>query len=170
MSLYRLFRSRITAALFIMLTFAVTQANAAQDDGFVKKAARDGIAEVELAKLAADRASDPEVKQFAQRIQQDHQKANQELQQLASQKGISLPSDADRMHQKEEKTLSQLNGTDFDKSYIKELVKDHKKDVKEFDKEAKKGKDSDVKNWAAQNLNTLKDHLQTAQNLEARLK
>jgi len=65
-----------------------------------------------------------------------HEKANEELKPLASQKGIRLPDEADRSHQKKSKTLSELSGNDFDKSYIKEMVKDHKKDVNEFQKEA----------------------------------
>jgi putative membrane protein len=166
---HHLFHPALKAGLFISLALIITQARAAQDEGFVKKAARDGVAEVEMAKIAEQRATDPEVKQLAQRIQQDHEKANEELKQLASQKGIRLPDAPDRTHQKISKTLSELNGSDFDKSYIKEMVKDHKKDVKEFQKEATKGKDADLKNWASQKVDTLRQHLQAAQSIQARL-
>ncbi len=159
----------LRVGLFIFLALMIMQARAAQDESFVKKAARDGIAEVEMAKIAAQRATDPEVKQLAQRIQQDHEKANEELKQLAAQKGIRLPDEPDRTHQKISKTLYELSGKDFDKSYIKEIVKDHKKDVKGFQKEATKGKDSDLKNWAGQKLDALRQHLQSAQSIQARL-
>src|SRR5712692_6053174 len=121
-----------------------------------------------MAKIAAQRATDPDVKQLAERIQQDHEKANEELKQLAAQKGIRLPDEPDRTQQKISKTLAELSGSDFDKSYIKEMVKDHKKDVKEFQKEATKGKDADLRNWANQKLDALRQHLQAAQGIQAR--
>ena len=166
---HHLLHPAVKAGLFISLALMITQAWAAPDERFVKKAAQDGVAEVEMAKIAEQRATDPEVKQLAQRIEQDHEKANEELKQLASQKGISVPDQPDRGHQKRSKTLSQLSGSDFDKSYIKEMVKDHKKDVKEFQKEATKGKDADLKNWASRKVDTLRQHLQLAQNIQARL-
>ena len=56
--------------------------------------------------------------------------------------------------------LAKLSGAEFDKAYIDMMVKDHKKDVAEFEKESKGAKDSDLKSWASTTLPTLQDHLE----------
>jgi putative membrane protein len=107
------------------------------------------------------------VKKFAERMVQDHGKANDQLKQLASSKGLNLPTDLDRSARREHDKLSKLSGADFDREYMKHMVSDHKKDVKEFSDEAKSGKDSDVKQFASSTLPTLQQHLQLAQQTDA---
>jgi len=133
------------------------------DRKFVETAARDGLAEVELGQLASQRAQSPDVKQFGQRMVQDHGKANDQLKQLASSKGIQLPTETDKSHQKKMEKLQKLEGAAFDKQYMDDMVKDHKKDVKEFQKQAKSAKDPEVKSFAAQTAPTLQEHLQMAE-------
>ena len=133
------------------------------DRKFLEEAAKGGLAEVEMGQLASERGESPEVKQFGQRMVQDHGKANDQLKQLAQSKGIEIPTQTDKSHQKKMEKLQKLNGAQFDKQYMDDMVKDHKKDVKDFDKEARKAKDPDVKNFAAQTAPTLKEHLQMAQ-------
>ena len=137
------------------------------DRKFVEKAARDGLAEVELGKLAAQKAASNEVKQFGQRMADDHGKANSELQQLASSKGINVPTDIDSSHKREYDKLQKLSGADFDREYMKEMVSDHKKDMKEFQSASKNAKDGDVKNLAGKTLPTLEEHLKLAQSTES---
>jgi len=137
------------------------------DQHFMKEAAEGGMAEVQMGQLASQRASSDAVKQFGKRMADDHQKAADELKQLASQKGVALPTSLDRGHQRLYDRLSKLNGADFDRAYMKEMVKDHDRDVKAFQKEADAGKDSDVKAWAAKTLPTLKDHQQQAKQVHA---
>ena len=137
------------------------------DRKFIEDAAKGGMAEVQLAKLAQQRASSPEVKQFAQRMEQDHSKANEELRQLAQAKGVTMPGGPKAGAKHEERKLSKLQGQDFDREYMDYMVKDHTKDVKEFKKQAQKAKDADVKSFAQQTAPKLEEHLQLAQNTDA---
>jgi putative membrane protein len=97
----------------------------------------------------------------------DHSRANDQLRQLASSRGVELPTDLDRSARREYDKLSKLSGADFDREYMKHMVSDHKKDVKDFEKEAKSGKDADVKSFAGSTLPTLQEHLQMAQQTDA---
>jgi putative membrane protein len=137
------------------------------DRKFIEEAAKGGMAEVELAKVAQERASSPEVKQFAQRMEQDHSKANEQLRQLAQEKGVTMPAGPKLSDNHEMSKLSKLQGEEFDRAYMDHMVKDHKKDVKEFRKEAQKAKDPDVKAFAQQTAPILEEHLQLAQNADA---
>jgi putative membrane protein len=140
---------------------AASAANA--DHQFVMEAAQGGMAEVELGQLASDKAQSSDVKQFAQRMVTDHGKANDELKTLAQSKNITLPTDAGAKHKATRDRLSKLSGAAFDRAYMQEMVADHRKDVNEFEKESKSGKDPDVKSWAAKTLPTLHEHMQMAQ-------
>src|SRR5262245_37809352 len=121
-----------TVALAMMASpaFARGRKSAAKsakpDQRFVTTVARDGIAEVELGKLAADKASSPEVKQFAQRMVDDHSKANDELKSLAQTKGITLPSAIASKEKSLENRLSKLSGPAFDRAYLNAMVTDHR--------------------------------------------
>ena len=143
---------------------------AAADRKFVMAAAQGGLAEVELGKLAAEKGAADAVKQFGKRMADDHGKASEELKQLAQQKGLTLPADLDPKHKQLRDRLAKLNGADFDKAYASEMVKDHKKDVAEFKREASGAKDPDLKAWAGKTLPTLEDHLKQAQAMEGQVK
>ena len=138
-------------------------AKADSSQQFVKEAAIGGMAEVELGRLAADKASSDQVKKFGQRMVDDHGRANDELKTLAQNKNIDLPPSLDAKHKATMDRLSKLSGDAFDRAYMSEMVKDHRKDVNEFRNEAKSGKDPDVKAWAAKTLPTLEEHLKLAQ-------
>ena len=137
----------------------------AADQTFVKKAAQGGMAEVELGKLATQKASSEDVKKFGQRMVDDHTKANDQLKQIAGNKGVTLPTDLDSKDQALKDRLSKLDGDKFDQAYMKNMVRDHTKDVSEFRKESTSGKDSDLKSFASQTLPTLEDHLKEAKNI-----
>ena len=145
---------------------ATAESISSGDRKFMEKAAQGGIAEVELGKLATRKAASPEVKQFGQRMVDDHSKANDKLKSLATAKGVNLPTGLDRSTRREMDKLSKLSGAEFDREYMKHMVSDHKKDVSEFKSEAKKAKDADVKDFAATTLPTLEEHLQLAQSAE----
>jgi len=137
------------------------------DRKFVEDAAKGGMAEVQLGQLAAQKAQSSDVKQFGQRMVDDHTKANDQLKSIASSKGVQLPTDLDRADKREYDRLSKLSGADFDREYMKHMVSDHKKDVSDFRKEAKSGKDNDVKSFASTTVPTLEQHLQMAQQTDA---
>jgi len=136
------------------------------DQKFIETAARDGLAEVELGQIAQQKAQNPQVKEFAGRMVQDHGKANDELKSLASSKGLQLPSETDRSHKRKAEELNKKSADKFDHEYMEEMVKDHKKDVKEFEKQAKHAKDADVRNFASKTLPTLQEHLKMAEAAE----
>ncbi|HTS61436.1 MAG TPA: DUF4142 domain-containing protein [Candidatus Acidoferrales bacterium] len=133
------------------------------DGTFMTKAAQGGLAEVELGNLAVQHASDQKVKDFGQRMIDDHTKANDELKSIASQKGVTLPASVDSQSEAVKNRLSGLRGAAFDRAYMRDMVNDHRKDVAEFQKEADHGSDADVKAFAGKTLPTLQQHLKMAQ-------
>jgi putative membrane protein len=138
----------------------------ASDQKFVMDAAKGGMAEVELGKLAQDKASNEQVKDFGKRMVDDHSKANDELKTLAKNKNITLPSDLDPKDKALKDRLSKLSGPAFDHAYMSAMLHDHKKDVSEFKKESTSGHDADVKAFASKTLPTLEEHLKLAQDAE----
>lgn len=136
------------------------------DENFVKKAAEGGMAEVKLGRLAEERGSNPAVKNFGRRMVQDHSKANNELKSVTSKESIPLPDEMDKSDQATYDRLSKLSGDAFDRAYARDMVKDHTKDIAEFQKEAKNGRDESIKNFAAQTLPTLQNHLEQARQME----
>lgn len=135
------------------------------DQKFVSEAASGGLFEVEAGKIAAERASKQEVKDFAQSMIDDHGKANQELKQIATSKNFNVPTEMNKKHRQDLDKLSKYSGADFDKHYMDMMVKDHKKDVTEFRKHAKEGKDPELRAWASKKVAALEHHLTMAQDM-----
>jgi len=138
------------------------------DKSFAIEAAHGGLAEVQLGQLAAQKATSPQVKAFAQRMVTDHTQANQDLMQVAKSANIDLPTQVDAKQEKEMDRLRALSGTAFDTAYMQHMVQDHKKDVSDFQKEAKSGGDSSLKGFAQKYLPTLQEHLQMAETTNAK--
>jgi putative membrane protein len=134
------------------------------DENFVQKAAMGGMAEVELGRIATEKAGSDEVKKFGQRMVDDHGKASEELKTLAQNKHITLATTLDPHHKAMQDRLAKLSGPAFDRAYMQAMLVDHKKDLNEFRMEAKSGQDPDIKGWAAKTLPTLEEHLKLAQN------
>jgi putative membrane protein len=140
------------------------------DANFVKDAAQGGLMEVQLGKLAQEKAGNEKVKEFGKRMEQDHSKANDELKKIASDKGMQLSNELDKKHKGKVDKLAKLSGADFDKQYTDTMVSDHKEDIKKFQREADKGKDADLKQFASQTLPILKEHLQLAESTAQQVK
>jgi putative membrane protein len=140
------------------------------DQKFVESAAEGGMAEVDAGKMAASQASAASVKSFAEQMVADHTKANDQLKQLAATKGITLPTKPDRSHVRQMEKMGKLQGAEFDREYMKLMVADHKKTVSLFEKQAKSGKDPELKNYATTLLPDLQKHLKMAQSTEQELK
>lgn len=140
---------------------------AAADKAFFMKAAQSGMLEVEASKLAQDRASSPDVKQFADMMVKDHGAADAELKQLAMARGVDLPQKLDAAHQAKLDKLSKAKGPEFDRLYSQTVgTPAHKDAVALFDKTSKSARDPEVKAFAAKTLPTLKEHLSHAQALQ----
>jgi putative membrane protein len=136
------------------------------DTEFAVEAADAGLFEVQLAQLALTNGTSSEVKTFAQTMIDEHSKANEELKGLAQQKNISLPTAISDKCQKKYNDLAEKKGIDFDDAYTDLMVKDHKDAIDNFKKEADKGKDADIKSWAAQKVTALEHHLEMAKAAE----
>ena len=140
------------------------ETNKAEEDAeFAIEAADGGLLEVQLGTLALTKASSPEVKQFAQKIVDEHTQANNELKALAQKKNITLPAVMGDEHQRKYENLKEKTGAEFDKEYMDLMVKDHKDDVKEFEEQAQDGVDAEIKEWASAKLPALRNHLQEAE-------
>jgi len=128
-----------------------------KDKIFMKKAAKGGMMEVAMGKLAEQNGQSDDVKSFGKRMVTDHSKANDELKSIAQQKGIKLPA-----KEPPEKWSS-------DKAYMNMMVKDHEKDLAEFQAEAKDGNDPDVKNFADKTAKVVQEHLDLAKETQGKL-
>ena len=140
------------------------------DREFAEKAAKTGMAEVQLATNVSQRATSPDVKAFAQQMIEDHNRANQELTTLAAQKGLDPPADIDPDKKALDAELAKLTGPELDKKYMEAMVKDHVAAAAEFEKAATQLTDPDLKAWAAKTLPTLHQHHHLAEQIAAKLK
>ena len=143
--------------------FAQAPAKANPDQKFLTEAAKGGIAEVELGKIAVEKGSSPEVKSFGQRMVDDHGRGGEELKTLAKNKSLTLSADIDAKDKALRDRLLKLSGDGFDRAYMAAMLDDHRKDVYAFRIEARSGKDPDVKAWAAKTLPMLTEHLKLAE-------
>jgi len=129
---------------------------------FVMKAASGGMMEVELGKIAQEKAHNKRVKDYADMLVADHTKANDDLKSIASSK-VTMPAAMMPDEQKHVDMMKNKSGADFDKSYINMMIEDHKKDIAEFKKASQNLKDAGVKGFATNALPVLQKHLDSAQ-------
>ena len=165
---------RVIAAISVIIPASLAYAIQPEPMGdieqsFLLKAVEGQQAEVAFGRLAIQKASDDQVKQYGERMIQDHEKASQEARQLAAQEGIRLPSQLSMEHQQIQQQLSQLSGKEFDKAYISFMVQDHMKDLGEFQRGAQTLNDPPVREWAQSTLPILMAHLKSAKAIAARI-
>jgi putative membrane protein len=135
------------------------------DKTFATKAAEGGQAEVSLGQLASEKAGSQQVRQFGQQMVKDHSQANAELQTIAKQQNLTLPSKPDSASVQTEQRLKSESGAAFDTAYSRDMVKDHQEDVADFKKEATSGQDPALKAFAQKYLPVLQHHLEMAQQI-----
>jgi putative membrane protein len=157
------------AATFVLLCSLPLAAYAADnpDESFYKKAAEAGMAEVEAGHLAQQKATSPEVKEFAAMMVKDHTAANQKLMKIASTKNIKLPKGPGMMNKAKEKTVDMKSGDSFDKGYIKDQIKAHEDTVALLQKEIDSGKDPEAQAFAKETLPKVKAHLEKINKIAA---
>ncbi|MGI8770622.1 MAG: DUF4142 domain-containing protein [Acidobacteriaceae bacterium] len=132
----------------------------AMDKMFVKKALQGSMAEVKMGQMAADKSSDPQVKEFGQKMVDDHGKLIDQMKPVAQQVGVTVPSDVSKKDMATATKMQSLSGKDFDNAYIKDMVKDHKTDDKDFKQEIASGQSPAVKQAAQQGDQVIEQHLQ----------
>jgi putative membrane protein len=130
---------------------------------FVKEASAGNQSEVALAQLAQQKAQNPEIKNLAQLIQQDHQQAQEKLQTIAQAHGITLDQSPSWTQKRAQSKLEKLSGAEFDQQYAKDMLEDHVTDIKKFQKASENIQDGDVKQYAQECLPKLQAHLQHAE-------
>ena len=145
-----------------------SQKIAEADRDFLEKAAQANLAEIETGKLAQSKATQADVKQFGQQMEQDHGKTLKELQVLAKNRGIKLPDMPDEAHQAQAQQLARASGKAFERSYVAHAgVADHKAAKKLFEKGAR-SQDAEISAFAKKLLPHIEHHLQMAQVLAAK--
>jgi putative membrane protein len=133
------------------------------DQKFVRETIEAGVMEVELGRIAAERATHEQVKAFARQVQEDHARSNEELKTIAADKGIELRKSLPGKYKRTVGRLSKLSGAEFDRQYMGFMVDDHKHDLEKFQREADNGKALDIKQFASKQIPVLKKHLEMAQ-------
>ncbi|MBD1393594.1 DUF4142 domain-containing protein [Mucilaginibacter glaciei] len=142
----------------------------ADDAKFATDAANAGMAEVAAGKVASEKATNPQVKEFAAMMVMDHTKANEELMAIAKNKNITLPVAPDEDHQKMLTEMSAKTGKDFDKAYVDAMVDGHKKVASMLEDASKNCKDADLMAFATKTLPTVKEHLAKIEAIQKAMK
>jgi predicted outer membrane protein len=140
-------------------TLRAAEGTSHKASSFIQEAAQGNHAEVALAEIAQQKAANSEVKQFAQKLRDDHQQANQQLQPIAQAHNVKLDSDLSFMQKRTQDRLQKLSGAEFDKEYSKAMLEDHVKDIAKYDKAAQSIEETDVKEFARTMLPKLREHL-----------
>jgi len=135
------------------------------DQAFVRKALEGGNTEVQLGQLAQQKAQSDDVKQFAQRMVQDHTQLGDQMKPLAQQLGVNEPKGPSKKDKELMAKLQGLSGQQFDDAYIKAMLKDHKQDLKEFKDVAETTQNPNVKQAAQQGAGMISQHLQLIQQI-----
>jgi putative membrane protein len=143
-----------------------SEAQAAMTDlAFAKDAARGGLAEIKLGKLAENGGSSETVKTFGTRMVAEHSKAGDELKEAAVLEHITLPTDLAPKDQATYDRLSKLSGADFDRAYAQDMVKNHQQDLQAFQREANRGHDAAIRGFASQTVPMIQQHLEQAKEM-----
>lgn len=140
-----------------------------QDRTFTMKAAEGGMMEVELGRVASQKASNSDVKAFAQRMVTDHTKANQKLMAIASANQLTPPASLPSDKRAEMDKLNRLSGAEFDRMYMSHMLKDHQKTIADFEKQASDGSNPSLQSFARETLPTLREHYQLAQTVGSKV-
>ena len=130
-----------------------------KDKMFLKEAAGGNMTEIDMAKIALDKSSNPDVKEFAQRMITDHTKLQENMKPYVEQAGVTPPTTLKPKDQMMAKKLSGLSGTAFDKQYIGVMVKDHHKDLAEFKAEVASTQNQELKNAVEQGEQVIQEHV-----------
>lgn len=147
-----------------------TDAVSRKTSDFATEAASGGMMEVQLGKLAQQKAQNPRVKNFGAMMVQDHTQANDELKTIATRENIALPDSMSNEKKEDVEKLNKKSGKDFDKAYMDMMVDDHKEDVNKFKNAAQNEPDSAMKAFAAKSVPVLQKHLDSAEAIKKALR
>jgi len=157
-----------SGAFALLLGLAANLAVAAEGENFVDEASAKGIAEIETAKMALQKGTAEDVRQFAQKMIDDHTRANQQLAQLAQQKNLEMSDEATLMDKAKAMILKLRDGENFDKAYANNQVVAHEQTIEMYRDYLEDGDNADLKQYAESTLPKLEQHLQQAKELQSR--
>jgi putative membrane protein len=171
------FKLAVAAASAALLALQMSPAGAQEkaklakgDAQALSQMARADLAEIQAGKVAAEKASNPEVKKYGQHMVDEHSKMLEEGKKLAESKGVKPPAAPAKKHQEALKKLQQASGGNFDRQYMQQMVKDHEEALKLVEKTAKDAKDPQLKAHAQKGAPHIKEHLAMARKITANLK
>ena len=145
-----------------------TTMNETFDRSFVEDRITSSSKEIEVSQLAQEKASNAQVKAFAEQVAQDHQQASQSLRQVATQQNVQLMPDNETVEDAREE-LTDLSGAEFDRAYIDMMVEDHQDAVSAVEEKATDSAHPEIQQWATRTLPTLREHLDRARQLQETL-
>lgn len=154
---------RAGLALALCFTVATAWSQGGGDKTFITKAIQGNLAEVEMGKLAQKQGGSQGVRDFGRMLEQDHSAALQKANAAAKAAGVTRPTAPSAQQKADHDRMAKMSGAKFDSAFVEHMVKDHKKDISEYEK-ASKMKDQ-IGSYASESLPTLRKHLQTAQSL-----
>jgi putative membrane protein len=135
------------------------------DKDFVKSVAESSATEVELGKLAQEKASSDAVKDLGKRMVDAHTQTGEQMKKAGAALNMNLTSEPPRKAKKAQDKLAKLSGPDFDRAYAKMAADEEKQAVKQYEREAKNGKAPGVKEFAAKNLPAEQERQKQAEQL-----
>jgi putative membrane protein len=141
-----------------------------KDTKFLHQAAAGNLMEERLGKLIGEKAQNPQLKEFGQKLTSDHAKAQEQLTQIAQQKGVTLPTELSKRESRMIEHFSSQTGADFDRTVLRHLVRDHETDIREYERASTKVEDTELKQYASTTLPILQEHLKTAQTLDSEIR
>jgi len=136
-----------------------------KDKMFVRKASEGGLAEVQFGQLAVQKAQNPDVKAFAQKMVDDHSMLNDKMKPVAEQLGVTPAAHLSKKDQAEYDKLNGLSGADFDREYVSDMVADHHKDLREFRQESAAAADPQLKETVTSGEKVIAEHNRMADHL-----
>jgi putative membrane protein len=162
----------VVMGIFFLMLIMIPAADAQQtqlgeqDQEFLEKAAKGNLLEIQLGELAIKRAGADEVVLFGNRMVRDHSDSLAELEKIAQQKGVTLPTELDEEQKGMVERFSQLSGEDFDREYMQEMVKEHEEDIELYKTQAAEGQDPELREYAARAVQILITHREIAQGIQ----
>jgi putative membrane protein len=153
----------LTVALMSTAAFAQDKAADKDSQKFIKNAIEGNFAEVDLGTLAQEKGKNGAVKDYGAMLVKDHGAANEKAKAVAAQFGVTPPAGSSIMQKASYAKMKILSGDTFDRTFAKDMIKDHEADIKEYKKEAAKSDAAGA--YAKETLPTLQQHLKAAQAL-----
>lgn len=136
------------------------------DRQFILSAADEGLFQVNAGQVASSNATLETLQDFGQLMVDDYSKAGQDLQKLAGDKKVEIPTTLSDDRQQQLDSLSMVTGEPFDTLYVNQMNTSHDRMIRLFETEAVAGKDIEVKSWAAERLNVIRAHAAQAKTLK----